>query len=179
MLQRSSECRWLQTTLAEAGAHLLMGAVQSRGYRFYHYHPDTNEMIWYKWCTALPDLVPAYATSIEGGAVLVLSPDRSQVLLVWERGRLYLQLPCIIYTCCYRWGCPGGAVDMGESCLEGAIRECKEEVDQLPTIPGLIAVPQVGLEIDVVNFAPLLAAAYNQPGEHYACIWWSQRATDC
>ena len=42
--------------------------------------------MYYRWNgDAAHDMVPAYSTSIEGGG-LVLSPDESKVLLIWEYG---------------------------------------------------------------------------------------------
>ena len=49
-----------------------------------------------------------YATSIEGGGVMVLSPDEKKVMLVYEYGR---------------YGRCGGAVNPGESTLQAALRE--------------------------------------------------------
>mmetsp|Transcript_22292 Transcript_22292/g.31167 ORF Transcript_22292/g.31167 Transcript_22292/m.31167 type:complete len:221 (-) Transcript_22292:175-837(-) len=104
-----------------------------KGYKFYNHHRESEEMIWYKWTrTDVADRVPAYATSIEGGGAIVLSPDMKQALLVKERG-MYMRA--------------GGALDIGESTLETALRECEEET---------------GVEIDP-SFLPLLGAAYQQP----------------
>jgi len=85
----------------------------SRDYSFYNHHGSTNELVWYKWVRAeCGDIVPKYATSIEGAGCLVLSPDEKRVLLVFEYGR---------------WGRIGGAVDPGEGMLECARREAQEE----------------------------------------------------
>jgi len=90
-----------------------MSLLLGRSYQFHHYHRETDELVWYRWMReGMKDLVPAYATSIEGGGSLILSPDEKKVLLVFELGR---------------WGRVGGAVDPGETCLEAALRECHEE----------------------------------------------------
>merc|ERR1712183_927867 len=91
----------------------MISVVLGRSYKFHHYHGETDELVWYRWTReGMKDRVPAYATSIEGGGSLILSPDEKKVLLVFEYGR---------------WGRVGGAVDPGESCLEAALRECHEE----------------------------------------------------
>lgn len=94
------------------GCSVLISEILALGFRFHRYHPETDELIWYKWIAKSKDYVPSYATSIEGGGVLILSPDETKVLLVKERGR---------------WGRCGGATDAGESCLHAALREACEE----------------------------------------------------
>lgn len=85
-------------------------ALLSRGFRFHHYSED-DEFVYYAWCGAGSDMVPAYATSIEGvSAVLVFG---TKVLFVWEYGR---------------WRAPSGAVEPGESTWTTLVREVKEEV---------------------------------------------------
>lgn len=121
-----------QMVLATPTGSANLALVLSRAMRFHHYHSQTSEMIWYLWARDGEDMVPSYATSIEGGGVLVLSPDESQVLLVREYGR---------------WGRCGGAVNVGESCLDAALREVVEET---------------ALEIDA-DFTPLLGLCYDQP----------------
>ena len=111
-----------------------LDVVYSRGYKHHHYHKPTGEQIYYVWGKNIPDMVPEYATSIEGGGVLVVSQDEKEVLLVRNRG----------WTDSH-WARPGGAVNAGESCLEAALRECKEET-------------QVALDD---NFPVQLAASYN------------------
>ena len=109
-----------------------LSIILQRGYKFYIHHPETDELIWYKWTKLnVEDRVPNYATSIEGGGALIISPDNSKVLLVFEFG-------C--------WSRVGGSVDRGESCLNTAIRECVEET---------------GIKLDD-NFEPLYAMSYNQ-----------------
>ena len=70
--------------------------------------------VYYRWLgDPAHDMVPGYATSIEGVGALVLSPDETKVLLVWEYGS---------------WKHVGGAIDEGESVLTTLARECREEV---------------------------------------------------
>ncbi|GAB5354926.1 hypothetical protein AAMO2058_000161300 [Amorphochlora amoebiformis] len=143
---------WMKTceSKKKAGVHIgipqhlvtqaLIGAMTTMGYKFYTYHERTNELCWYKWARiGVPDKVPKYATSIEGGGVIVLSPDEKKVLLVKERGR-YLRA--------------GGALDTGESCLDTALRECREET---------------GVEIDP-SFTPVVGIAYQQPASRDGTI---------
>ena len=94
-----------------------------------------EELIYKKWVREnTPNMVPPYATSIEGGGCLVLSPDGSEVMLVHEYGR---------------WGRCGGAVDPGESSLETALREVSEET-------------QIELDLERVN--PVrIGISYHQP----------------
>ena len=91
-----------------------LSIVLGLGYKHHHFHRETGEQIYYKW--DIPDMVPEYATAIEGGGVLVVSQDEKEVLLVRNRG----------WTDSH-WARPGGAVNAGESCLEAALRECQEE----------------------------------------------------
>jgi 8-oxo-dGTP pyrophosphatase MutT (NUDIX family) len=100
----------------------IVAHLNSLGFAYHHYGASfprkdsrsRNEHIYYKWCRAgSRDMVPAYATSIEGVAALVLSPDESSVLLAKERGR---------------FGMPGGVIDPGEGALEAMRRELVEEV---------------------------------------------------
>jgi 8-oxo-dGTP pyrophosphatase MutT (NUDIX family) len=62
-----------------------------------------------------------------------LSPDEQSVLLVHEYGH---------------WKPPGGAVEPGDSFLETAIRELKEEVD---------------VEVDLDGYAPRCLGGYHLP----------------
>ena len=61
----------------------------------------------------IEDKVPAYATSIEGVGALILSPDLTKVLLVWEYGK---------------WKMVTGAMKAGESPVATLRREIQEEV---------------------------------------------------
>jgi 8-oxo-dGTP pyrophosphatase MutT (NUDIX family) len=93
----------------------------SLGFAFHHYGasvPDDKgsrkEHVYYKWCSqTLKNMVPAYSTSIEGCAALLLSPDETRILLVKEYGR---------------YGAPGGAIDPGEHLMAAVARELREEV---------------------------------------------------
>lgn len=93
-------------------------AIRARGFSFHHFIEASspgapNELVYYAWPKGdAHDMVPAYATSIEGICALLLSPDEQRVLLVWEWGG---------------WKCPTGAVDCGESKLGALARECWEE----------------------------------------------------
>eukprot|EP01129_Flabellula_baltica_P003919 TRINITY_DN13660_c0_g1_i1.p1 TRINITY_DN13660_c0_g1~~TRINITY_DN13660_c0_g1_i1.p1 ORF type:complete len:309 (+),score=46.25 TRINITY_DN13660_c0_g1_i1:63-989(+) len=90
--------------------------LKEKGFKFYTYHEETTEFFYYLWVShdLVDDLVPVYATSIEGAMGVCLSPDETEVLLVHE------------YGC---WKGPGGAVDHRESAIEGVIREVKEETN--------------------------------------------------
>eukprot|EP00457_Paulinella_chromatophora_P009407 gb/GEZN01009474.1/.p1 GENE.gb/GEZN01009474.1/~~gb/GEZN01009474.1/.p1 ORF type:complete len:424 (+),score=60.02 gb/GEZN01009474.1/:102-1274(+) len=86
--------------------------LKERGFKFHHHVDQTSELVYYCWTGPLPDMVPDYATSIEGGGLILVSPDKTKVLLVKEYGR---------------WSFPGGATDINETTLETATRECFEE----------------------------------------------------
>jgi 8-oxo-dGTP pyrophosphatase MutT (NUDIX family) len=78
------------------------------------YDEGSAEFVYYCWPgTRETDMVPYYATSIEGATALCFSPDAKRILLVWERGM---------------WSTPGGAVNAGESKLDALARELFEEV---------------------------------------------------
>jgi len=96
-----------------------------RGFTFHHYRPgadesiDNAEYVYKLWPGPDGhDPVPAYATSIEGCAALILSPGpegpASKVLTVWERGG---------------WSMCGGAVNPKESPLDAIKREAAEELN--------------------------------------------------
>ena len=102
--------------------------LRQRGFRYHHFRhapPEgkafgvggggwrTGEHVYYRWNgDPSHDMVPAYCTSIEGVGGLVLSPDESKVLLIWEYGH---------------WKPITGAVDDGESALGACRREMREE----------------------------------------------------
>ena len=90
------------------------------GFRFHHHRTSTEaaaeaEFVYYRWPDRpdYPDKVPPYATATEGVGAIVLSPDETRVLLVWE------------YGC---WKMPTGAVDASEGVLQALRRELREEV---------------------------------------------------
>jgi len=101
----------------------VLGMLREQGFRFHHFHPSTaegrpdqmqaGEFVYYKWMGVEEDMVPGYATSIEGAAGVILSPDEQRVLLIWEYGN---------------WKLVTGAVDPGESSLATLGREMREEV---------------------------------------------------
>ena len=92
----------------------LVALIRSNGYEFHHFIASTRELVYYKWAhPTMPNMVPAFATSVEGAHAIVLSPDQTQVLLVEEYGR---------------WSGPGGAIDPAECMLDGLAREVREEV---------------------------------------------------
>ena len=79
---------------------------------------DDAEFIYYCWpgkggTGGADDKVPGWSTSIEGVTGLLLSPDETKLLLVWERGG---------------WNTPAGAVDPGECKINTLAREAKEEL---------------------------------------------------
>eukprot|EP00808_Paulinella_micropora_P006663 g31772.t1 len=92
--------------------------LKQRGYNFFAFNKLTGEIVYYHWTNPnRPDRVPAYATSIEGGGMILISPDDSKALVVKEHGR---------------WTFPGGSTDSNETTLECAIRECFEEAGAKP-----------------------------------------------
>lgn len=95
----------------------LIGMVRERGYRFHHAvapgstEPAT-EFLYYRWLGEGVDMVPSYTTAHEGVGVLVLSPERDAVLLVWEYGN---------------WKMITGNVDGCGCAVATASREVREE----------------------------------------------------
>jgi len=88
----------VQELEAEPGVTALLRA---RGFGYHHFSPNEpprkssaggsaqpmGEHVYYRWFgDPGHDMVPCYATSIEGVGALVLSPDEKKVLLVWEYG---------------------------------------------------------------------------------------------
>ena len=76
--------------------------LRARGFRYHHFAPnkkrahssaggsgyEIGEHVYYQWMgDPSHDMVPSYATSIEGVGALILSPDEKRVLLVWECAR--------------------------------------------------------------------------------------------
>eukprot|EP00933_Yihiella_yeosuensis_P056286 TRINITY_DN5538_c1_g1_i1.p1 TRINITY_DN5538_c1_g1~~TRINITY_DN5538_c1_g1_i1.p1 ORF type:complete len:374 (+),score=73.66 TRINITY_DN5538_c1_g1_i1:24-1124(+) len=98
----------------------IAAALRRLGFRF-HYMVENNEgdtdligeLIYCRWAGSGPNMVPSYSTALEGVGILVLSPDKSSVLLVWEYNS---------------WKMITGNVDAGESIVTAARREVHEEV---------------------------------------------------
>ena len=99
----------------------------AQGFVFHHYrapgHGDdaegggASEFVYYCWPTgtgSADDMVPVYATSIEGvSGVLLSGATEEKVLLVWERGS---------------WSTPAGAVNAGESKIDAIAREVRYQL---------------------------------------------------
>lgn len=103
------------------------GLLRSKGFRYHHFRQappagksfgvgsgwGAGEHVYYRWNgNPAHDMVPSYATSIEGVGGLILSPDETKVLLIWEYGN---------------WKPISGAVDDGECSLNALKREAQEE----------------------------------------------------
>jgi len=73
-------------------ASALISDLRRRGFRYHHAmdgkHAEqpANELFYYRWLGEGEDMVPDYTTAHEGVGALVLSPDKTEVLLVWEYG---------------------------------------------------------------------------------------------
>lgn len=108
---------------------ILSRLLRAHGFKYHHFRqapPDgksfgvgdggrTGEHVYYKWHgNPNHDMVPAYSSSIEGVGGLLLSPDETRVLLIWEYGN---------------WKPLTGAVDEGESKLTAVEREMREEAN--------------------------------------------------
>eukprot|EP00930_Biecheleria_cincta_P096900 TRINITY_DN88672_c0_g1_i1.p1 TRINITY_DN88672_c0_g1~~TRINITY_DN88672_c0_g1_i1.p1 ORF type:complete len:366 (-),score=44.93 TRINITY_DN88672_c0_g1_i1:112-1176(-) len=99
----------------------LVAALRARGFRFHHFvdgndrqdDAPAGELIYYRWAGTGPDMVPSYATALEGVGVLVLSPEKDELLLLWEHGM---------------WKMVTGNVDNSESMVAAVRREVFEEV---------------------------------------------------
>lgn len=102
----------------------VVASLRARGYDFHHAHTchakpeggttEAAELIYQSWMGSGPNMVPQYATCLEGVGGLILSPDRTHVLLVWEYGH---------------WKVVTGNVDSGEGLLEALRREAREELN--------------------------------------------------
>lgn len=83
------------------------------GFKFHHYL--NGEYTYYVWNNKdIEDKIPEMASSSEGVAALILSPDMQSVLLVFEYEK---------------WKLVTGGVQSGDTILETCYREAKEEVD--------------------------------------------------
>jgi ADP-ribose pyrophosphatase YjhB (NUDIX family) len=100
-----------------SGAAIDFDFLHSLGFFFHHYRPspdkDAEPLGELVYVVDLDDVVPVYATSIEGATGIILSPEADKVLAVWERGG---------------WSTPGGAVNQGEMKIDALHREIREEV---------------------------------------------------
>jgi len=118
--------------LPECGA--VVADLRKKGFKFHHFNPDTGkdkdavpgELIYYRWCGKGHDVVPSYATALEGVGCIILNPKKDCILLVWEYGH---------------WKLITGNVDLGESMRDTCKREVHEEVgldieDELVMIGG-------------------------------------------
>ncbi|KAH3758963.1 hypothetical protein Pelo_9180 [Pelomyxa schiedti] len=118
-------------------------------------------LIYYKWNKIGKDMVPSAATSIAGAQAVLLSPDKSKVLMTKE---IRVNDPVYPYYDKSRpptehtWRFPGGAVDFGESDAESVIRELQEELG--------IAVPLEGLHlVNTYNMKKARAWGVFDPGD--------------
>lgn len=83
----------------------------TRIYDFHHYEKD--HFVLGKWNNSqIENKMQPYATSIGGAAVMILSPDMREALMVFEYGKFKFVT---------------GAQDLGESKLDTALREMTEE----------------------------------------------------
>jgi len=84
-------------------------------YTFHRYESNARTYVYYKWNVAnVEDKVPKFATSISGAGALLLSPDCTKILLVFEYGKFkYIS----------------GSVEPGELGYETIQREIKEETN--------------------------------------------------
>lgn len=90
-------------------------------FKYHHYRPGPPSEFVY--VADLQSMVPQYATSIEGVKGVVVSPDKKEVFVVWERG-------C--------WSPPGGAVNLGEMKITALQREIREETGILIDIKNVL-----------------------------------------
>jgi len=137
-------------TLPEASFHMFLEMLLRNNYKF-HRHMEAHHssgsstrgasgsFSYYKWKNPnVHDKVPAFATSIEGGGAMILSPDEKRVLMIMENHRNI-------------WKFVTGAVDVSESGLETVRRE---------------AIEDVGVQLDN-SFAPVVVGGYNNKQARY------------
>ncbi|KAH3757750.1 hypothetical protein Pelo_10427 [Pelomyxa schiedti] len=88
-------------------------------------------LIYYKWNAPGKDMVPSAASSISGAQIVLISPDKTHVLMTLEER---VNDPAAVEHDSRNppkitiWRFPGGAIDPGESNVEGLIRELHEEI---------------------------------------------------
>lgn len=124
------------------------------GFKFHHHR--ISKYVFYCWNNAdVEDKVPEYATSIGGAGAIILSPDETQVLLVWEYGK---------------WKHVSGAVSSGENALETCLREVTEEV-------GIQHDPK--FEPKLVGGWNIKNARYGRINDTFWCFAIKAKSTDC
>ena len=90
--------------------------LKNNGFKYYDFDTNDNMFVYYIWTGRGSDKVPEACTSIGGACMAVKSPDGKSVLLIKER-----------FDTNTIWKLPGGAVDLRETFVDGAIRESEEE----------------------------------------------------
>lgn len=89
--------------------------IMIKEYKPHYISPIDGSYTYYIWTdTSVEDKVAEAATSIEGIAALILSPDLTEVLLVHEYGK---------------WKAVTGSVKSGDTKLDTLFREVKEETN--------------------------------------------------
>jgi 8-oxo-dGTP pyrophosphatase MutT (NUDIX family) len=83
-------------------------------------YKDCNEMIFKKWIGDGTSKIPPFSTSISGASIIPITKNGKRVVFVKCRGI---------------WGAPGGTVELGETAIEAACREMKEETGMVPLVP--------------------------------------------
>jgi 8-oxo-dGTP pyrophosphatase MutT (NUDIX family) len=110
--QKLSAKRGIFVEVPELALGVLLTTILQNDFKFHHYL--NGEYCYYIWNNQeIEDKVPEFATSIEGIAALVLSPDQTEILLVWEYNK---------------WKPITGAVESGHSLLKTLAKEVHEEV---------------------------------------------------
>ena len=100
--------------------NLISGSIvellKQKGFKYYDFDVNDSMFVYYLWTGNGPDKVPAVCTSIGGACMAVKSPDGKSVLLIKEN----VGTDAI-------WKLPGGAIDLRETFVDGAMREAEEE----------------------------------------------------
>ena len=99
--------------------------------KFNLHHTDKNTLHYVKWLSPAPSRIPAYATHHVGVGGLILSPDRSRILLVRELHNAYS-----------KWKVPGGLSDLGEGLEQAVTREVFEETGVKATFDRILMMRQ-------------------------------------
>lgn len=88
--------------------------LKEKSFTFEKFNKKTETFDFYKWnMPNIEDKIPEAASSVEGVAVIIISPDEKETLLVYEYEK---------------WKFVTGSIKSGESNVETALREVKEEV---------------------------------------------------